>query len=404
LLAGPDYLLDVVELSAGEEHLLELPLHLRGQVEVRPPGSWEPVELRDEFVERAERHRIPQPGSVVLEARGQAGASLTAHLVYPGDLLRARGPGAPGEVGAVPFYLIRSRGQTLRIITAMETGTGSGAIRKVREADNNAIEVETSSGVEHHVPTVEGWEIRSSGGVTRLAGLRRQPKPFEPLVQRERPLLMRGVALAIADPPLLDGSMEGFDSSEPLHLDHEDQYRRSEEPYSGPDDFSAIAIVNWSDESLYLAVEVMKSNLVVREPDTPPMLLDNEPDEIHADGIQVYLRPALDEPARGYLIVPSTHDGELISRGVSGLTLGDSEVTGAWQATGTGYRITIAITPPSWGPFRPGDEIGFDLLVNEMLPKRMRRAGQLVWSGGGGWVWLRGDRQNPERFGALELR
>jgi hypothetical protein len=65
--------------------------------------------------------------------------------------------------------------------------------------------------------------------------------------------------------------------------------------------------------------------------------------------------------------------------------------------------MTLAISPPGWGPFRPGDQIGFDLLVNQMLPDRQRRAGQLVWSGGGGWVWLRGDRQNPERFGILEL-
>jgi hypothetical protein len=47
--------------------------------------------------------------------------------------------------------------------------------------------------------------------------------------------------------------------------------------------------------------------------------------------------------------------------------------------------------------------LGFDLLVNEMLPERERRSGQLVWSGGSGWVWLRGDRQDPSRFGELEL-
>jgi hypothetical protein len=43
------------------------------------------------------------------------------------------------------------------------------------------------------------------------------------------------------------------------------------------------------------------------------------------------------------------------------------------------------------------------LLVNQMLPERLRRVGQLVWSGGGGWVYLRGDRQDPARFGTLEL-
>jgi hypothetical protein len=39
-----------------------------------------------------------------------------------------------------------------------------------------------------------------------------------------------------------------------------------------------------------------------------------------------------------------------------------------------------------------------------MQPGRERRAGQLVWSGGGGWVYLRGDRQSAADLGRLELR
>ena len=77
-------------------------------------------------------------------------------------------------------------------------------------------------------------------------------------------------------------------------------------------------------------------------------------------------------------------------------------VDGAWQRTGTGYAVTLAWRLPDWGP-RGGDRIGFDLIVNEMHPDRLRRAGQLVWSGGGGWVYLRGDRQSAEAFGTLEL-
>jgi hypothetical protein len=79
-------------------------------------------------------------------------------------------------------------------------------------------------------------------------------------------------------------------------------------------------------------------------------------------------------------------------------------VQGTWAPTDQGYRFTIAITAPGWSDIQLEDEIGFDLLVNEMRPGRLRRAGQLVWSGGGGWVWLRGDRQDPARFGKLELR
>jgi hypothetical protein len=79
-------------------------------------------------------------------------------------------------------------------------------------------------------------------------------------------------------------------------------------------------------------------------------------------------------------------------------------VQGNWRATDTGYILTAQIVPPEWGQLLPGVEIGFDLLVNHMTPGRHRRAGQLLWSGGGGWVWLRGDRQDPARFGSLLLQ
>jgi hypothetical protein len=267
----------------------------------------------------------------------------------------------------------------------------------------NTIEVETHGGVDQHVATVEGWEIRTHAGVTRLKGVRRQQKPFEPLVQRERPLIVQGAAPPAIEPPALDGSLVGYDLAEPLQLDHEDQYRRSEEPYPGPDEFAATAFVNWSDDALYLAVDVTKSEVLARDPATPPLLLDNEPDEIHADGIQVYIRFPPDGVTYGYLVVPSTEDHGLIVRRVSAGPVSESEVRGRWQPTESGYRLTVAMKPPGWGPFRSGEQIDFDLLVNQMLPGRIRRSGQLVWSGGGGWVWLRGDRQDPSRFGKLEL-
>jgi hypothetical protein len=81
----------------------------------------------------------------------------------------------------------------------------------------------------------------------------------------------------------------------------------------------------------------------------------------------------------------------------------DDRFRGSWRPTDTGYAITLEVTPAGWSRYRPTDELGFDLVINQMSPGRVRRAGQLVWSGGGGWVWLRGDRQDPARFGILEL-
>jgi hypothetical protein len=78
-------------------------------------------------------------------------------------------------------------------------------------------------------------------------------------------------------------------------------------------------------------------------------------------------------------------------------------VTGGWRRTETGYCVTVAIPWPEGLHPHAGGRVAFDLIINELLPERMRRVGQLVWSGGGGWVWLRSDRQDPARFGILEL-
>ncbi|HEY8106461.1 MAG TPA: sugar-binding protein, partial [Gemmatimonadales bacterium] len=155
--------------------------------------------------------------------------------------------------------------------------------------------------------------------------------------------------------------------------------------------------------ALYLAVDVTKPEVVLRAAGAPPLLLDNEPDDIHSDGLEIFLRLEADAAPYGFLVVPDP-DGDALRVGaVAGFAGAPAMVTGAWSATDTGYLITLALRIPDWGTRQGGDRVGFDLLVNEMVPDRERRAGQLVWSGGGGWVWLRGDRQDPARFGDLEL-
>jgi hypothetical protein len=100
---------------------------------------------------------------------------------------------------------------------------------------------------------------------------------------------------------------------------------------------------------------------------------------------------------------PNEGGGRLRVRGASATGGAPEMVRGAWRRTDAGYCVTVALASPDWSRSRVGGRIGFDLIINEMLPGRERRAGQLVWSGGNGWVWLRGDRQDPERMGTLEL-
>ncbi|HSJ75128.1 MAG TPA: heparinase II/III family protein, partial [Gemmatimonadales bacterium] len=261
LVSGPNYLLDILDLSSASDQLLELPLHLSGRSEATVPGHWVPDELSDEFVADAQRFVPDSPGPLRLSSSGKAGARISAVIDVPGDLIRATGPGLPGTGETLPFYLLRSPGRKLRIATLFEPGP-TPAVTELRVTESGA-EVQSGSVVERHISTVEGWEVRSEQDVIRLKGSRKAPAPFQPLMQN-RPLVARGVARQVAEAPALDGSLDGFDTSEPLELDHEDQYRRSEEPYFGPEEFSGRAYVNWSDAGLHVAVEVTKPELVLR--------------------------------------------------------------------------------------------------------------------------------------------
>jgi Heparinase II/III-like protein len=402
LVSGPRYLLDVVELSADEEHLLELPWHLDGTVEIPSAGGWTADELADEFVSSAERFDGSAVDTVVLRARARGSASITLHLQPGGgQLLRAAGPGRPEQTERSTFFLVRTTGRNARLVTVLEPTDGAPFIRSV-SVEGDLIQVEHHEGADRHVPMVDGWEVVLATGVLRLGGVRRAPVIPKPLIDPDRPLVIQGVAAHTREPPLLDATLEGFTPSEPMVLDYEDQYRRSEEPYPGPEELSATVLANWDEAALYLAIDVVKPEVIVRASDAPPLRLDNEPEDIHTDGVQVYLRPEAEGPVYGFLVVPADEGGALRVHPATGCA-GDPEmVGGAWQRTETGYSIALRIGVPGWQG-RGGVRIPFDLLVNEMRSGRLRRAGQLVWSGGGGWVYLRGDRQAAAAFGMLEL-
>ena len=401
LVAGPAYLLDVLELSGTTERVLELPWHLFGETEILTPGSWVSDELADEFVSNVERLNVAPGTPLTLQAR-ESGTSVTLRLLFDGELLRAIGPGRPGGPERDMFYLARARARNARLIAVLDTSSASAQVRAVT-TDGPAILVETGSGTDRHLQITEGWEVGGGGGVTRLGGTRRQRPATRPLIELDRPTPPHAIALHLGNPPSLDGSLEGFDAGEPLLLDHEDQYRRSEEAYAGPEEFSATALLGWDSDAVYIGVDVVKADPAYRAADAAPLRLDNEPDDLHSDGLQLYFRPEADGPVYGFLVVPADDEGGIRVH-IAGGNSGDPKmVTGGWRLTETGYTVTVAVALPGWSG-RPRDEIEFDLIVNEMYPDRSRRAGQLVWTGGGGWVYLRGDRHAPSRFGVLELK
>lgn len=398
---GPGQLIDIVESAGDREATLEVPWHAAGEIEVLSPGRWEPAAIAARFVADAERFIPAEPGAVSWRARS---GDRMLHGVFDGggEVLRASGPGRPGEVASHRFLLRRLAGRYVRLATVL---SWEGPVQVHFAGSEIAVEGEDGRSV--HRLTSEGWDVQDGSERVALRGARsRRLSAAGLLGHRVGQELWKYTPPAakvphLLHPPPLDGSLEGFRGTDPLLLDHEDQYRRTEAPYAGPDTFSAQAHLAWDEGALYLGVEVTQRAPAFRPVGAEPLRLDNDPDLIHADGLQCYLRLP-DSPTVGWLVTPDPASQALQVRVITGPASTD-EVRGAWRRTGDGYAMTLALSPGRWPP-APGDEPPrFDLLVNEMQSDRLRRAGQLIWTGGGGWAYLRGDRADPERFGILEL-
>jgi hypothetical protein len=85
----------MVELAAPDDHRLELPWHLQGEVELPGGGRWVADSLDDEFATEVERYEPAAAGPLRLRARAGDGSVLTLHLDVAGDLLRLEAPGCP---------------------------------------------------------------------------------------------------------------------------------------------------------------------------------------------------------------------------------------------------------------------------------------------------------------------
>lgn len=403
VVSSEQVLVDVVEFSSEDEHTVELPWHPAGAIEVLTPGRWEPGQLEDPFAKGVERF-VPEGAGPIRWRATESGKALSGLFDGGGELLRATAPGRPGE-GERSFLVRRLRGRYVRLTTVLAWG-GVGLTGATFTAES--LTVETSAGALTHHPASDGWVAKQDGEETQLRGFRRPPVSLAaldvPTPGRERPrwTAPEATAFHLPDPPPLDGTLEGFATDAPLGLDHEDQYRRSEEPYPGEEAFSARAYLGWDEQRLYAAVHVTKEPLLFRSPDAPPLRLDNEPDLVHADGIQVFLTTD-GAPMCGWLVAPDPRGDAVTVVPVAGTAAKPDQLTARWAATDDGYIVTLAITPQVWPPDHASAEPRFDVVVNEMRPGRQRRAGQLAWSGGGGWVYLRGDRTDPARLGRVIL-
>ena len=433
IIAMPDYVVDTFEWSARRSVRMELPVHVDGTT--RDVRRWDRLALtgggglEDGFdfacdAERATSDEGTSGGSsrfetVLLDAAGGDTPVLMAiHADPPIEWWRATAPGVP-DAPSARFHLARWLGTSGRLTTIWDL---RGTIRtSSRESD--AIVIRRADGSRHsHRRTADGWliEIESDMGARTI----RMAAPRA--ASGSRPPQRAETRQRIASAPVPDdGHAPGHRQAAPsMRIGRtpsrfelgESHYRRSELSWAEAGRPRAEIFLSRSESYLVAEIAVSPSGLSFTPRDAVNEM-DNEHPDINGDGVQLHLlvpagaprqggalaftRPhAAPEPARallaGWMAVPEPH-GRVRVREIAGSGAGwapDAD----WRPTADGYTLRLRIPIERLGLQPPG-AFALDILVNETAPGRERRRGQLVLSGGRGeWVYLRGDRQPPERF------
>jgi hypothetical protein len=347
VVVTPRYLLDIMQLrSETGDRQLALPWHGLG------------------------RAQADEQGLVFTRPEGTLRIHLSAR--QPFQVLVQRGAGPPGSAGGaaeeMDYAVALANGEAVTLVACLDP---SGCVTEVECVEDDFLVRLADETVHVHRATDLGWLIEiDHGNPVELEGLRDLPEQAP--IGHEEP-----------QPPFT------LAAGAPIELNRADQFRRAEDPYPGPDAFSARATLQRHDETIHVTVEVTAPQPWFRPAEAVDPEWENENPDIHSDGLQVYVE--FGGFFFGWLIVPDAEDlARLRVAAVRG-TDGDAAMVtgGSWESTSDGYRASFDIAFPE--PVTAS--LGFDLYVNRAAASRERRTGQLVWSGAReARLYLAGDR------------
>jgi hypothetical protein len=372
IVAVGDYVVDRLAWQSARSVQIDLPMH----ADLSPDDVGTPEVLAGEqgledgfrFLHSTSMSHISAQTTV----RGSAELSDRAlrtwtQIDQPAEWWRAVAPGPPGQ-GERPFRVLRARGASGTITSVL---AWSAAVIDVQLSD--VVDVELSDRTTHrHRGEETGWRIDLLGGAEtdsielggRVVGELRVVSRADP-VQR---CLIAPTTIAMG----------------------ESHYRRSEQSWIDAGRPIAEVSLRPNAGGLHIEIHVSSSdrNFVAADAINP---YDNESPDVNSDGVQLFVRTP--EGNAGWMLVPE-HDGERVRvRAIEGWRSPQS-ISATWASTANGYVMTIALaTCPD----------AIDVIVNETPRGRERRRGQLVLSGGGGFVYLRGDRHDEGALVRLDV-
>jgi hypothetical protein len=404
LVVMEEYLIDVLKWDAGTTLGVDLPLHVQGSL----AGSefeleWEEVSLgkvhaaRNGFAFVKGARRASPGGSVVLAA---AGARAFVFPPEDHEWWRLLAPGPPAQPECW-FFLLRCRGKGGAIVTVWDWSDAVAAARWER----GVVRVKLGSGREDaHLAGELTWTVsRRDGPLVQVFNLRAGLEPVESLpvarsLGSRDPLLVPVLAREPSQVGELSEWAARPSSSILLYRLGREHYRRSEESWEEAGRPQAGLALCAAGGRLYLELTVSKKGLRLAGPPAESHL-DNEPLEINADGVQLHLLGHGPDASLVHhvWVMALCEGGDVRIRDIhhEGPL---PAVGGRWRMLSDGYQLLAWVELLALGS-ESASEGWLDVLINESTPERERRRGQLVLSGASGeWVYLRGARQDPERY------
>jgi hypothetical protein len=396
---GPDFVVDRLDIEAGSDVVVDLPVHSVGGLEPLSKTSVRPATLHgggrsghehgydalSDVRELSARSDFASPGGVLFLERRRPERLLLADAPGPSDSSFTLGAGST-------FLLRRAAGDGTWVqcyaphgMPIVDVHLESDTI-VVNRLDKTADSI-TVGDTRCVVLDREGNEVLLEGALPRPPI--RPPAPPAPH--------RYGLCPRLAVEPPVDDWERHVPPGAVRHLGAP-EYRRSEAPHGAAGRFEARVAVFAVGPTLSFAVTVRKERVHFRSADAPDPLLDNEPPDVHSDGLQCYIGAP---DWQGYLAVPDPRSDAVRVRAVAGTAADPSRALGTWRATDGGYRAIVRIALDA--ALEPRTTFLANLVVNEMYPDRQRRAGQLALSGGGGFVYLRGDREPPDTALLVEV-
>ncbi len=372
IVAMPDYLLDEVSWE-GSVTPFDLPIHVDGDVDASLnaaatiDGS---SGLEDGFRFLDQCRLIAECSADQHLVMRRSGLRLWLAADVPWRLYRAVAPGAPGRPPQA-FHLFRSGSErgTLRVMIPWE-----GAVHDAVLFPTPTITTEEAT--HEHRKVEHGWQVAITVGSARstidLEGI--VPDPYEHFEGVDH-VQMRMLNLRQTFRQTLGRQA----------------YRRSEETWDEAGQPTAFVTIDRTSGGISLEIDVQNADRSFADPDAVNRL-DNEPADINGAGLQLYLGAGSERA--GYMLVPEPGTEVVRKRSIDGWGAG-IPITASWRSTETGWRIHIEVFTRETG-------IALDYIINEKPFGRERRRGQLVGSGGEGeFVYLRGDRHDPDRLMTL---